>query len=177
MTDLIEPATTGRAKCRRCAGKIEKGSWRFGETVPNAFGEGDATRWFHLMCAAEKRPEKLREALAGSNLEIPDRAALEKVIEDGVRNPSLAGVKHADRAPTGRASCQECHAKIDKGELRVAIEREADAPAMATTSYLHAACASKHLGESGLFDKLRRMSASLGPDALAELERLLAAKA
>jgi hypothetical protein len=173
MSDVIEPATTARSKCRRCGDKIEKGTLRFGEKVPNAFGEGDATHWFHLTCAAEKRPEKLRAALTASSLELPDRAALEKVIEDGIQNPSLAGVKQADRAPTGRATCQECRNKIDKGELRVAVEREAET--MATTSYVHAACAGKHLGTPGLFDKLQRTSTALGPEDLAELERLLAA--
>jgi hypothetical protein len=49
---LIEPAATGRSKCRGCGEAIAAGVLRFGETVPNAFGEGDATHWFHLDCGA-----------------------------------------------------------------------------------------------------------------------------
>ncbi len=139
MGDVIEPAATGRAKCRRCQEKIDKGVLRFGERVPNAFGDGEATYWFHLACAAEQRPEKLGAALALFEGELPDRAALDQVIAEGVENPALVMVKRAERAPTGRARCQECHEKIDKDELRVALERESEVPSMATTSYVHAA--------------------------------------
>lgn len=170
MSDLIESASTGRAKCRRCGARIDKGMLRFGESVPNAFGEGEAKHWFHLACAAEKRPEKLRAALADCPFEVPDRASLEKVIADGIQNPGLASVKRAERAPTGRATCQQCHEKIDKGSLRIALERESEAMAMATTSYIHAACAPEHIGAAGLLAKLERAN-GLAPEDRDELER------
>jgi Poly(ADP-ribose) polymerase and DNA-Ligase Zn-finger region len=172
MPDLIEKASSGRAKCRRCGEKIDKDALRFGESVPNPFGEGDAIHWFHLACAAEKRPAKLQAALEAYG-EVPEQKALEPTIEAGLKNPKLVQVKHAERAPTGRASCQECHEKIDKGALRVAIEREADVAGMATTSYLHLGCAPNHVGREGLSEKLRRTSTGLESSDLAEIESAL----
>lgn len=173
MGDVIEPAATGRAKCRRCQEKIDKGALRFGERVPNAFGEGEATYWFHLACAAEKRPEKLRAALGEFAGELPDREGLEAVIAEGVENPALVMVKRAERAPTGRARCQECHEKIDKDELRVALEREAEVQSMATTSYVHARCAAAHVGAAGLLSKLHRVTPELDEADRAELDPLI----
>ena len=63
MAHTIEPATTGRAKCRGCGEAIPAGMLRFGETVPNAFGEGEATHWFHLDCGAFRRPHPFLEAV------------------------------------------------------------------------------------------------------------------
>ena len=59
---MIEPASSGRAKCRSCDQPIAKGELRFGERQPNAFGEGEMTLWFHLPCAAYSRPEPFLEA-------------------------------------------------------------------------------------------------------------------
>src|SRR5947207_3050798 len=61
MPHVMEPATSARATCRGCNQKIAKGELRFGERQPNAFGEGEMTLWFHLACAAYKRPEAFLE--------------------------------------------------------------------------------------------------------------------
>src|SRR6185295_11671390 len=42
MPHLIEPAPTGRAKCRGCDARIAAGELRFGEVVPNPFAEAEA---------------------------------------------------------------------------------------------------------------------------------------
>ena len=56
MPHVIETASSGRAKCRGCGEKIAAGELRFGERLPNPFAEGETTHWFHLECAAFKRP-------------------------------------------------------------------------------------------------------------------------
>jgi hypothetical protein len=173
MSDVIEPAATGRAKCRRCGGKIDKGVLRFGESVPNAFGEGEAMHWFHVPCAAESRPEKLDQALRSTAVELPDREAIERALKDGVENPKLVMIKHADRAPTGRATCQHCREKIEKGTLRVAIERETEATAMNAVSFVHSRCIREYVGATGLVDKLRRTSPELSEDDLQELTQTI----
>jgi hypothetical protein len=175
MPDTIEPAATGRSKCRACNQPIEKGALRFGERVPNAFGEGEATQWFHVACAAERRPDKLLPALQASGETVADRASLEAIAAEGANNPKLAMVRRAERAPTGRASCQECRDKIAKDALRVAFEREAgEMPAMSAVSFVHARCAPAHFGGDGLSSKLRRTSSQLSAEDLAELEREIA---
>jgi hypothetical protein len=57
MPHVIEHATSGRAKCRGCGGRIDKDALRFGENRPNAYGDGEMTLWFHVPCAAYKRQE------------------------------------------------------------------------------------------------------------------------
>ena len=161
MPDVIEAASTGRAKCRHCNDKIDKGALRFGESVLNAFGEGDAVHWFHLACAAESRPQKVEPVLRGSELEIPDRQRLEGVIADGLANPKLLMIKNVDWAPTGRATCQHCREKIEKSTLRVGIEREPDPMGMSSISYVHARCIRQHVGMPGLLAKLRRAGSKL----------------
>lgn len=174
MADVLEPAASGRAKCRGCGEKIEKGVLRFGEAVPNAYGDpGDETRvWFHVPCAAERRPEKL-SPLLGEAPDLPDRATVEDVVRQSLANPKLRSVKRGERSPSGRASCQHCHEKIAKGELRVVVEREGDTASMAMTSFVHARCAAGHLGRDGLVAKLRRAKSELLPSDLAELESLI----
>jgi hypothetical protein len=56
MPHVFEVASTGRAKCRGCGEPIQRGDTRFGERLPNPYGEGEMTLWFHPRCAAFKRP-------------------------------------------------------------------------------------------------------------------------
>lgn len=63
MSSVIEPAKTGRAACRGCRKRIAAGELRLGEGAPSSFGEGESMLWFHLPCAAYKRPEALLAAL------------------------------------------------------------------------------------------------------------------
>jgi ferredoxin len=176
MSDVIEPASSARSKCRACREKIEKGELRFGESVPNAFGEGDATHWFHVRCAAERRPEKLAAALESYEGDVPDREALTQVVKDAAANPKLADVRRAEHAPSGRASCQKCHEKIAKDELRVAFEREpTEGQAMATTAYVHLACSAEFFGNVGLAAKLKRTSPELTDDDRAAIDTAIPA--
>ena len=48
MPHVIEAAPTGRAKCRGCGRAIARGELRFGERLPNAYGEGIALHADHL---------------------------------------------------------------------------------------------------------------------------------
>jgi hypothetical protein len=173
MSDVIEIAPTGRAKCRRCQQKIDKGELRFGERVPNAFGEGDATHWYHPACAAEKRPEKLIAALDAHDGEIEGATALRELALAGAKNPKLAAIVRAEPAPTARATCQHCRQKIDKGSLRIVIEREADPSGMASLGSLHLACGRDYFGGDGLLDKLLRTSPELDAEQKSALVRAL----
>ena len=171
MADTIEEASTGRASCRFCKEKIEKGALRFGERVPSAFGEGEQTLWYHLLCAAERHAEKLSPALAEFSGEIPDRAKLESIVENGLQNPKLASVQKVDHAPTARAKCQHCHEAIAKGDLRVGVDRDTEGQ-MPAISYIHLGCAPAYLGDAGLETKLLRLSAELPAEERERVARL-----
>ncbi len=126
MAHKIEPAPTGRASCRGCKQPILKGELRFGEEFQNAYSEdgGMSFRYWHLACAATKLANELRSALAAYEGEVPDRAALEALIETHAR-PEFP---YAEHASNGRAKCRVCDETIKKGELRVAFERVFESP-------------------------------------------------
>lgn len=65
MADRIELSPSGRSKCRACQKNIEKGSVRLGVSVPNPFGEGEATHYYHLECGAWRQPDALLAAATG----------------------------------------------------------------------------------------------------------------
>ncbi|MBK7153763.1 MAG: hypothetical protein IPL19_09870 [Sandaracinaceae bacterium] len=87
VSHLIEVASSGRAGCRGCKQKIAKGELRFGEAAPNRFSDSDepTMRWYHLRCAAEKRPKLLGPVLATYSGEVADRAALEASIAKAMK--------------------------------------------------------------------------------------------
>jgi hypothetical protein len=171
MAETIEIAKTGRARCRVCRQPIEKGALRFGEEQQSAFAEGMQWVWFHLKCAAAKKPVQVRSALAAFEGEVPGRAELESALAEADKTASV--FPHAERAPTGRSKCLHCHDPIEKGALRVAIEREVVTGGMPRpgTGYLHPRCAAASLEMEDLVGALRRNSRGLGEDDLAVLER------
>src|SRR5690242_6302788 len=108
VPDSIQPAPTGRAKCRGCGNVIAKGELRFGETGPNSYGEGEATSWFHLACGALMRPEKLEPVLAAHAESLPEREWLEEIVKSGLSHHRLPRLVRVERASSGRATCRSC---------------------------------------------------------------------
>jgi len=193
MTHAFEIATSSRAKCRGCDGKIEKGALRFGEREPNAFGDGEMTLWFHPLCAAYKRPEPVLAALRGPAAPIadgePPRAAvtvarsaiaevetLEAIAAHGLAHRRLPRVAGADRAPTGRARCRHCRELIEKGGYRIGLvffEEYRFQPG----GYIHAGCAADYFETTELLERIRHFSPDLrDADDAAALEAAIHAK-
>jgi hypothetical protein len=181
MPHVIEAATSGRAKCRGCEQPIAKGELRFGERLPNAFGEGEMTLWFHLLCAAYKRPEPFLATLRGADAAAigatraaPEHAdALEAAAELGIAHRRLPRLSGADRAPTGRAHCRACRELIAKDTWRIALvffEEYRFQP----SGFIHAACAREYLGTTDVIERVRHFSPTLGA---ADLDSLAAALA
>ena len=172
MTEVIEVAKTGRARCRSCQKPIEKGALRLGEEQPSSFGEGMQMSWHHLDCAARKRPVPLRAALGRFEGEVPNREEIDRILaqppEKGTAFP------YAERAPTSRSKCQQCEQPIEKGTLRVAIERELEAGGMVRrgAGYLPPSCAVENTGRTDLMEALTQNS-SLAASDLDELARAL----
>jgi hypothetical protein len=174
MAETIEVAKTGRARCRVCRQPIEKGALRFGFEQPSAFGEGMQWAWYHLTCAAKKKPIPVQSALKAFVGEVPGRTELEALLAEADRTGSV--FPYVERAPTGRSKCLQCREAIETGSLRVATEREVDAgtTTRAGTGYLHPKCAGDFLQQEDLMATLRQNSRGLADADVAELEQQLA---
>ena len=169
MGHVIEPAPTGRAKCRGCNQGIAAKELRFGEKRPNPFGQGDATQWFHVSCAAYKRPEPFLEALAERAEPLDDREKLEADAKRGVAHERLPRVDGAERASSGRAACRECRENVEKGAWRLKLvfwEEGMFRPA----GFLHLPCAGIYFGDTtDLVARVRRFSPQLTDEESAEI--------
>ena len=124
MADVVEVASSGRAKCRGCTKPIAKGELRFGERAPNPFADGEEvelTYWFHVACAAYRRCERF-VTLTPEQLEgIPDVAVLKERAELGVAHHRVPRIDGLERAKSGRAKCKHCKETIDAGLARIKL--------------------------------------------------------
>ena len=175
MPHVIEHASSGRARCRGCGEKIGKGELRFGEKEPNAFGEGEMTLWFHLPCAAYKRPEPYLELLGGveaeeiSADEIGVAHALKPAAEFGIAHRRVPRMDKVDRAPTGRARCRSCREFIGKDTWRLGLvffEEYRFQP----SGFIHAACAEEYFGTTEVLDRIVHFNPALSPGELEAIE-------
>ena len=172
MPDTITPAPTARSKCRGCGKSIDKGVLRFGEADVNPFGEGETQRWFHLECAALKRPERFGAALE-STPDAPEREKLAELVKSGLEHPRLVRILRAERAPSGRAHCRHCREIIDKGALRVALEIWEDGR-FSPMGSIHVTCAPSYFGTRELMARVRKSTPDLAEGDAAEMEELVA---
>jgi ribosomal protein L37AE/L43A len=173
MPDVIEAASSGRAKCRGCGNTIDKGTLRFGERAPNPFAEGESevTYWFHVRCAAYRRPERF-VALTPEQLEgVEDVAALVDIAKQGVEHHRLPRITGVERAKSGRAKCRHCKEAIAGGEWRfvLTIWQEARFEPM---GFAHVRCAAAYFGTANIEPWVRYAVPDLPAEDLAELRAL-----
>lgn len=168
----IEPASSGRAKCRGCDEKIAKGELRLGERLPNPFSDKqDMTHWFHLKCAAYKRPETWLETInehqeiVGASL----RSELASIADEGTAHKRLSRVNGGQRASSGRAKCRHCRESISKGTMRISLVFYEDGR-FNPSGYIHPACAAEYLGTKDVVNRVHHFSPDLSPADLEELK-------
>ncbi|MEM7310842.1 MAG: hypothetical protein AAF682_29495 [Planctomycetota bacterium] len=173
MAHTIEPAASGRAKCRGCGTPIQKGELRLGERLPNPFAdEGDMTLWFHLVCGAYKRPEPLLEALESAE-EQPDRKEwLVERAKESLAHRRLPRIDGGQRDPSGRATCRSCKDKIEKGAWRIRLTFYEEGR-FNPSGFVHARCATEYLGTADVVERVRCFSGELGAEDEAELRDAL----
>ncbi|MEO0813130.1 MAG: hypothetical protein AAFY60_09730 [Myxococcota bacterium] len=169
---MLEAATSGRAKCRACGETLRKGELRFGERVPNPFGEGEATYWFHPWCAAARRPEVFLE-LEPIPDELEDPQALHTLAVLGQEHHRLARVERVELAASGRAKCRECQEKIEKGAPRLALTIWEDGR-FNPMGFIHASCALDYFGTTESLETRMRFVAR-NEESAAVLEQALEA--
>ncbi len=170
MPHVIERASSGRAGCRACGEKIASGELRFGERLPNPFGDegSEMTLWFHLACGAFTRPEPFLDALAASNETVPDRDALEREARLGVAHRRLPRLRAASRAPTGRATCRACRNLIGKDTWRIALAYYEDGR-FVPSGFIHAGCVPVYIETADVMRRVTHFSAGLTDQDLADV--------
>ncbi len=170
MAHVIEPAPTGRAKCRGCGAGIARDTLRFGQRLPNPFADegGELTHWFHLPCAAFRRPEPFLEALGASTLPIADRDKLHHHATLGLAHRRLPRVNTAERAPSGRATCRACRSPIEKGAWRISLVYDEDGR-FVPSGTIHVACAAAYLETTEVIDRLTHFTPALTGGDLDEI--------
>jgi hypothetical protein len=178
MPHRLERAPSGRAKCRACGRAIVAGEWRFGERLPNPYADADAaemTHWFHLQCAAFKRPEPFVTALdaGGPDVVFEEREWLEQQGRLSLAHERLARVDVVARSPSGRATCRACKLKIEKGAWRIALVWYEDGR-FAPSGYIHLSCAAGYLETTDFMDRLQRQSPDLSDEDFVEIRTAIA---
>jgi hypothetical protein len=176
MAHVIEPASSGRAKCRGCGLPIARGELRFGERQPNPFGEGEMTLWFHPACAAYKRPEPLLQTLEEANTAVSDREGLERAARRTLEHRRLPRIDGAERAPTSQAKCRQCHEPIERGTWRIRLVFFQDGR-FDPGGFLHLRCRQAYFERDDLAEQLLHFSPDLDETERAALRDELAAQA
>jgi hypothetical protein len=168
MPHVFEPAATGRSKCRGCKQALQKGELRFGESLPNQFGEGEVTHWFHPMCAAYKRPEPILEALPTATVDLPDREALEHAAKASLAQHRLPRIDGAERSPTSQAKCRQCREPIEKGTWRIRLIFHEEGT-FSPGGFIHLACREAYFETADIAERLLHFSPALAEEERAAL--------
>jgi hypothetical protein len=169
MPHVIEPASSGRARCRGCGQPIGKGELRFGEKLPNPFADGEMTHWFHLECASFKRPEPFLEALAERTEALEGREGLESEARRGLAQRRLPRIDGAQRSPSGRAACRSCRETIAKGAWRIALVFYEEGR-FEPSGFIHAGCAQAYFETTDVISRVRRFAPTLDDDDVREIQ-------
>jgi len=170
MPHVFEVAPTGRAKCRGCGRAIERDALRFGERLPNAYGEGEMTLWFHPKCAALKRPEPLLEALPDAPDILSDRDVLEHSAQATLAHRRLRRVDGAERARSGQAKCRSCGARIEREEWRIRLTFYEEGR-FSPGGFLHVNCHRAYFEGNDALDRVLHFSPDLDEQGREELTR------
>jgi hypothetical protein len=167
MPHVFEAAASGRSKCRGCGQALQRGELRFGERLPNPFGDGEMTLWFHPLCAAYKRPEPILEALAAAG-EIAGREPMERAARSSLAQQRLARIDGAERAK-GQASCRSCREPIPRGAWRIRLVFYEEGQ-FNPSGFIHLDCRKAYFEtDDDILEHLLHFSSALGPADRVEL--------
>lgn len=172
VPDVIEPAKSGRANCRGCGRAIVRGELRFGESLSNPYADGESVYWFHLVCAACMRPDKLGPLLDNCNQPVADPQWLRQSVSAGLRHGRLPRLLRAERAPSGAARCRHCRERVGKGSWRLALQMFEEGR-MQSIGTIHLECAHAYFGTVDIIDRIERLTVNLNSSDLEEIAQRL----
>ncbi|MGK0222580.1 MAG: hypothetical protein ACI9ON_001820 [Limisphaerales bacterium] len=174
-THVFEIAPSGRSKCRGCGEKIDKQTLRFGERLPNPFGDGEMTHWHHPACAAQRRPASLLETL----IDYPqqddpenDKATLMEDADNAVSNPRLQRLGNIEQASSGRARCRHCNDLVTMGDWRLPLIYFTD-DAYNSSGFIHLTCAKEYCETHKVWRTIACFAKSLDEQSIAEIEAIV----
>ncbi len=180
MAHIFELAPSARAKCRGCGLAIAKGELRFGERLPNPFATGEnadaveMTHWFHVACAAYRRPESFLATVADAAVEIAHKAELVREAELGVAHRRLPRLSTAERASSGRATCRNCKELIPKDTWRFALVFYEEGRCV-PSGFVHVSCVPAYAETAEVMPRVRHFSPGLADSDAAEIASQLTA--
>ena len=150
------------------------GALRFGERLPNPYADegGEMTHWFHLICAAYRRPEPFLETLAANAGAIADADELTQQAQLGVTHRRLPRVSTAGRASSGRAACRACKEPIAKDTWRIALVFYDDGR-FVPSGFIHAGCTGPYIETTDVMDRVKHFSPDLSAADLEELREAI----
>jgi hypothetical protein len=146
---------------------------RFGERLPNPFGDGEMTLWFHPVCAAYKRPEPFLQTLLETPEDFPDRRQLEETTQRSLSHRRLPRIDGAERAPSGKAKCRHCHLPIEKGNWRIRLVFYEEGMFTAG-GFVHPDCSKAYFEVDNVREQVLHFSSDLGADEREKLRRAMA---
>jgi len=126
------------------------------------------THWFHIDCAAYKRPEPFLETLQTRAEALDGAEPLESEARRGIAHRRLPRINGAEREPSGRAECRSCRGTIEKGAWRIPLVYY-ESGRFAPSGFIHARCAGAYFETTDVLGRLRRFSPKLGDQDLQEL--------
>ena len=160
---IFAMAPSGRSKCRGCGQTIAKGTLRFGERLPNPFGDGDMTHWHHPLCAAHRRPESLSGTLdqyPGTDDTAPPISVLKEAAERALQHPRLQRMGVIEQASSGRARCRHCQELIPKDEWRIPLIFFNE-DTYASSGFIHALCAAEYCDTTDVWPTIECFASAL----------------
>ncbi|MDA1074899.1 MAG: hypothetical protein O3A63_09105 [Proteobacteria bacterium] len=172
MPHIIEPAASGRSKCRACARAIAKAELRFGECLPNPFADGDMTVWFHLLCAAYTRPDSLLEILTDADVPAAQINRLVEVAAFSREYERVVRIGGIQLAPSARARCRHCREPIEKDHWRIPVKFFEEGM-FNSSGFIHLTCSKEYFGTDAIAEQIFHFAEDLDSDAQTRISTLL----
>ncbi len=177
MPHTIEPASSGRSKCRGCGQPISKGELRFGERLPNPFSDdNEMTLWFHINCASLKRPESLAEVIDAGAVDpvnqLENMETLRSTVKFGIEHHRTQRIDGVERAPSGRARCRSCQEMIAKDAWRIRLVFFEDGMFNAAGN-IHLGCSEAYFETTDIMNRLQHFGGELSDADITEIKEHL----
>ena len=183
----IEPAKSGRSKCRECQEKIQKDILRVGIPYPFTTPKGEVItsyRYYHLECTPSYSIPDVISALKEKPLEDDDqqneileqlKQKFEKSPSKGSRSGPRRSYPFIERSKSSRGKCKQCDMKIEKSELRVAeptlVELDDDRK-FTSNHYFHINCYLQHSDnpEASLTDLIAKSTNTITEEEISTIK-------